>query len=883
MKTTITRYPLIRSASIGVAALAIFLCCETSAFALGNRTAQEYGDAVYRKLTSTSWFGYNYNHAGLFAGQSGGVKRCIEADTLLGDTTHDNTFSGSFSGYGSDYYGAFTLNYGTPTFSQRKAVMATAKQVADAYIYYTYFSALDPLTSTRPVTIANIDNFRCDGVVEYCYEVNNLQSWWHTSYPSRWQISMYPEEHNDAPDLTVNPDTEESPWSQRGAPASSSEGPGYSGANPNNARLTTSAVITLPTTTASYTRINATTIDVTISAKDESGIARVGYILPGSSTWSYTAWQAQYPTSDTYAPVIRITSAGTLYYFAEDNGGNYPASAPGVSFYTVSSSAGTGGTISPSGSVLVPYGQGYPFTASPNANYTVDKWYLDGVAIQTGGTSYTLSNVQANRSLQVTFKLSAISVTVQTSPAGRSFSVDGTTYSSAQIFNWTPSSSHTIATTSPQSGGTGIQYVWGSWSDAGVMSHTVAPSSGTTYTANFTTQYYLTEGYGTGGNTVSPGGGWYNSGASIGISATPASGYSFSSWSGSGSGSYSGSSLSPTITMNGPITELANFTANPVSISVTVQPNPSGRSFTVDGTPYTTAQIFSWVSGSSHTIATSSPQSGGSGIQYVWSNWSDGGAISHSIAPTVNGSTYTANFTTQYYLTMGYGTGGSSVSPGSGWYNSGANFGISATAASGYSFSSWTGSGSGSYSGSSSSSSVTMNGPISETASFIQNPPPAPTAYAASNRATNAFTANWSAASGATGYRLDVSTNNAFSNFVTGYQDLDVGNVLSRNVTGLTIATTYYYRVRAYNGNGTSSSSATITTGTTGPAISFTKQGNNFILSWPTNDPAFKLFYATNPATLAWISNTVSPSIVGGRYTITNSMTNRVKLYHLRK
>src|ERR1035441_6721633 len=315
--------------------------------------------------------------------------------------------------------------------------------------------------------------------------------------------------------------------------------------------------------------------------------------------------------------------------------------------------------------------------------------------------------------------VSTISVTVQPSISGCSFTVDGTGYTTAHAFTWVSGSGHTIATTSPQSGGSGIQYVWSGWSDGGAISHTVNPTvNGTTYTANFATQYYLTMGYGTGGSSVSPGGGWWSSGASVGISETPASGYSFSSWTGSGTGSYSGSSASPTITMNGPITELANFTPNPVNISVTVQPSISGCSFTVDGTGYTTAHAFTWVSGSGHTIATTSPQSGGSGIQYVWSGWSDGGAISHTVNPTVNDTTYTASFTTQYYLTMSMGSGGSSVSPASGWGSSGAGVSINATAASGYSFSSWTGSGSGSYTGSSQSSLVTMNAPITETASF---------------------------------------------------------------------------------------------------------------------------------------------------------------------
>jgi hypothetical protein len=109
---------------------------------------------------------------------------------------------------------------------------------------------------------------------------------------------------------------------------------------------------------------------------------------------------------------------------------------------------------------------------------------------------------------------------------------------------------------------------------------------------------------------------------------------------------------------------------------------------------------------------------------YTFANWTESGSVVNSAASytfTLSASrNLVAAFTAQYLLTTSAGTGGT-VSPPSGYYNSGQSVSVAASADAGYSFSGWTGSGTGSYSGTANPATVTMNAPITETASFTQS------------------------------------------------------------------------------------------------------------------------------------------------------------------
>jgi hypothetical protein len=75
--------------------------------------------------------------------------------------------------------------------------------------------------------------------------------------------------------------------------------------------------------------------------------------------------------------------------------------------------------------------------------------------------------------------------------------------------------------------------------------------------------------------------------------------------------------------------------------------------------------------------------------------------------------------------------------------------------------------------------------------------PKAPVALSGSDVQNRQFTANWEVEEYADSYILDVSTENNFSSFVSGYQNLDVAEVTSYTLTNMNPGTTYFYRVKA--------------------------------------------------------------------------------------
>lgn len=96
-------------------------------------------------------------------------------------------------------------------------------------------------------------------------------------------------------------------------------------------------------------------------------------------------------------------------------------------------------------------------------------------------------------------------------------------------------------------------------------------------------------------------------------------------------------------------------TATPSSTqtSMIITSNPEGSGFLeIDGSVVTTPATFTWAEGSSHTLKALSPVAGITDTRYVWTTWSNEGEQTQTYNVTNTGVTVTANFKTQYKLTL---------------------------------------------------------------------------------------------------------------------------------------------------------------------------------------------------------------------------------------
>ena len=121
---------------------------------------------------------------------------------------------------------------------------------------------------------------------------------------------------------------------------------------------------------------------------------------PTKSGYTFTGWSGTGLDGENNMTVtIPTGSTGNRTYTAHwrYNGGGHS-----YSYYTIKATAGTGGSISPSGNVSVREGRDQTFTITPDKGYAVANVKIDGKSIGAV-KSYTFENVRRTHTIEVIF------------------------------------------------------------------------------------------------------------------------------------------------------------------------------------------------------------------------------------------------------------------------------------------------------------------------------------------------------------------------------------------------------------------------------------------------------------------------------------------------
>ncbi len=360
----------------------------------------------------------------------------------------------------------------------------------------------------------------------------------------------------------------------------------------------------------------------------------------------------------------------------------------------LSSSPVAGGTTNGSGQ----FDENSTITVSalPNSGYFFVNW-TEGETIVSTSSSYQFTLTE-NRTLVANYSnipANQFAVTLSASPAA-----GGSTIGSGSF----DSETDVTVKATPNTGYTFVNWTIDGTEVSANPEYTFEVAENTTLVANFKAKTYTLKVTSQNGTVArNPNQEAYNSGTKVILTATPAKGYKFSSWSGNASGS--ANPLTVTIDSNKDIT--ANFTpvASSFTLKVTAQngtvvKNPNQETYD-DG---------------DEVVLTATPANG-----YEFSSWS--GDASGSVNPlkvTMNSNKdITANFTPvekSFILNVTAQNGTVDKNPNQESYKDGDQVILTATPANGYEFSSWNGDAS----GSANPLTVTMNSDKNITANFTK-------------------------------------------------------------------------------------------------------------------------------------------------------------------
>jgi hypothetical protein len=160
-------------------------------------------------------------------------------------------------------------------------------------------------------------------------------------------------------------------------------------------------------------------VNVATHTYSVSATAPGGSPVTIASNYAFRSEQAAVTSLDTFDVNVNATPGGSASF------GATTVSTTAPTTFTITASAGGGGTISPSGGVIVNQGSNQTFAITANSGFSISSVTVDGTNVGAV-SSYTFSNVQANHTISATFAANPTFTITASAGANGTISPSGT-------------------------------------------------------------------------------------------------------------------------------------------------------------------------------------------------------------------------------------------------------------------------------------------------------------------------------------------------------------------------------------------------------------------------------------------------------------------------
>ena len=333
-------------------------------------------------------------------------------------------------------------------------------------------------------------------------------------------------------------------------------------------------------------------------------------------------------------------------------------------------------------------------------------------------------------------------VNITTNPSGFNVIVDGQTFATPAMFWWNDTSVHTIEALDTIPVGANNQYQFVDWSDFGARVHPVtADTSNLMLTATYVFQHKITFQANEPGLSIEldstptalPYVYWCDDGSTHIINAPSPQTFDdtrflWNSWSDSGLQMHNIVCTAPQIIQ-------VNYDKEyRVYVNTTLDTAAGSLDIIAGGMTYPTPAEVWWPADTMMALDTTEFQPGQdpvSGVRYRFVDWDDSAIKDRTVNVNAPGRAFVANFKTQYRLVINDAQGTPTTNPAGeavtgGWYfDMGASVDIQTddtvpdTASHRYRFDGWSSGDPGGYTGTDNPATITMNGPITQTAGWM--------------------------------------------------------------------------------------------------------------------------------------------------------------------